>query len=129
MNQPFDVVRAAEEVARTRWESRTAIAHRRAALLLRIIRQLMAFSEAAITVSMAAEIMGATDQEDTPVLIVAAMVSAALAQVRDALHLDQQGVMRLVELCCRYGEQRSTAHIRIRELGAAIHALAAEGER
>jgi len=125
----FDILRTAEEVARSRWESRAAIAHRRAALLLRIIRQLMAISEAAITVSMVAEIMGATDQEETPVLIVAPMVSAALRQVGDALHLDQQRVMRLVELCCRYGERRSTAHIRIRELGAAIRALAAEGER
>ncbi|GBD12085.1 hypothetical protein HRbin24_00085 [bacterium HR24] len=127
--EQFDVLQAAEEVARARWESRTAIAHRRAALLLRIIRHLGALGEAAVTVSMAADLAGYPDQGRAALLIVAAMASDVLAQVGSVLHLDRERMARLLDLCIRCGERRSIAYIHFREIGAAIRALAAEEER
>ncbi|GBD14097.1 hypothetical protein HRbin24_02147 [bacterium HR24] len=128
MNE-FDLLRAAEEVARARWENGAAATHRRAALILRIMRCLAAFGEAAIAVSMAARMVGAADQERRSLLVVAAMASAALAGVAEALHLNRQQAQRLLDLCVRCSERRSIAcQDSLKEIKTAILALAAERE-
>lgn len=126
MSRDDDIIRIAEEVARARWASRTAQAHRRAALLLRLARSASFFGEAAIAIASVARLVGADEDEGVPLAIGMSLISSALAPAVTALRLTPEQTRRLVDICARAGERRAQDYYRrLHDLMAAAQALAA----